>query len=287
MHAMLIFGVVLIAQADSGVPKRTADAAQDVEKIQFERWQKYYRTVAAEYDMEVGREPKTELQLQPEPVFNWFNPAGGARSHGSMFVWTREGRPEVVGTIWTRQPVPTVQERVTVHSLHSLSLEPITATRRGSVFWSPQSPGIEQILVPDAPEPVASSQLRLTQMRNMAREFSALTMPPGQRDRRLEIRPQPVYRFENPTVERDGAFFIWLDDSDPELVTLLETRATSAGPKWHVSFARFAGTPVMALHKDAKVWSFAESVAEFRRGGPESRYISVHGVDILPAIRDQ
>src|SRR5262249_51381550 len=122
---------------------------------------------------------------------------------------------------------------------------------------------------------------------NMVRQFSALTRPPGENERRLEVRPQPVYRFANPTKERDGALFIWLDESDPELVTLIETRATSDGPQWHASFARFAGTPVFARHQDADFWSFQENPAEFRRGGPLSRYISVHGVDVLPAIRSE
>lgn len=281
MGTLIFICAVALGQSDA-TPSGDEEAA-----AQVERWRKYYRSVAGEYAMESGSDPRTTLTLQPEPVFHWSNPAGGARSHGSMFVWTHEGRPEVVGTIWSREPDPTAGKRFTVHSLHSLSQEPITATRRNSVFWSPQSPGVEPIAIADAPEPSPSPQRRLTQMRNIVRELGALTMPPNERERRLEIRPQPVYRFENPTIERDGAVFIWLDESDPELVTLVETRTTAAGARWHMSFARFAGTPVMARYKDREIWSFAENAAESRRGGPGSRYISVHGIDVLPSRFDE
>ncbi|HEY2251165.1 MAG TPA: hypothetical protein VGH74_08900 [Planctomycetaceae bacterium] len=122
--------------------------------------------------MEAGKEAPTKLKLQPDPVFSYANPAGGSRSHGAMFVWTREGRPEILGAIWSWQSGDT---RSVVHSLHSLSLEPMTATRKRDVFWAPAGPGIEPLRIANAPQPAATPQLRLAQMRNIAREFTAST----------------------------------------------------------------------------------------------------------------
>src|SRR5207248_623019 len=61
----------------------------------------------------------------------------------------------------------------------------------------------------------------------------------GTVERQLQFRPQPVYRFDKPTAERDGAVFVGFEDWDPELLTLIETRATPNGPRWHAGFARF------------------------------------------------
>jgi hypothetical protein len=279
LYAFLMALTVLVALAGATEPNQAAD----VDKVQFERWQKYYRSVAAEYEMEQEKEPPIRLKLQPAPVLSYANPAGGGRSHAAMFVWTRDGRPEIVGAIWSRQ---SGDNRSVVHEMHSLSLEPLTATRQGKVFWKPRGPGIESFPIPDAPEPATTAPLRLTQMRGLAREFSAATIR-GTAERQLQFRPQPVYRFDKPTADRDGAVFVGFEDWDPELLMLIEIRATADGPRWHAGFARFTNLPVSARHKDVRVWSFEESPAEGPFGGFDKRFNAVHGVNVLPAIREE
>jgi len=168
--------------------------------------------------------------------------------------------------------------------MHSLSLERLSATRNDKVFWSPARPGIEPFLIPGAPEPAATPPLRLVQMRSIARDFSATTIR-RTGERPLQFRPQPVYRFDKPTAERDGAVFVGFEDWDPELLILIETRATPDGPRWHPGFARFTNLAVFARHKDVRVWSFQESAAEGPFGGFDNRYNAVHGVEMLPAVR--
>jgi hypothetical protein len=279
MPAFVLAVTVLLAQAEATNPSKEAEP----DKVQFERWQKYYKSVAAEYEMQEGRESPVKLKLQPEPVFTYANPAGGNRSHGAMFIWTRDGRPEILGAIWSGQ---SGDRRSVVHSLHSLALEPLTATRKRDVFWAPEGPGIEPFLIPGAPEPAATAPLRLNQMRNIARDFSAATVRDTV-ERQLQFRPQPVYRWEMPTTKRDGAVFVWFEDWDPELLMVLETGGTADGPRWHAGFARFTNLPVSARHKDRRVWSFEESPAEDAFGGFDKRYNSAHGVDVLPAVRGE
>jgi hypothetical protein len=131
MHPFLIAVAVALAQSESAKPQLETGA----DKAQFERWQKYYRRVAAECDIEQGKDLPTRLKLRPDPVLSYANPAGGGRSHGAMFVWTRDGRPEILGAIWSRQPG---EQRYVIHEMHSLFLEPLTATRNGNLFWSPK-----------------------------------------------------------------------------------------------------------------------------------------------------
>jgi hypothetical protein len=275
MHALVVAVTIILAQPESTKPTQEGQA----DKAQFERWQKYYRRVAAEYAMEQGKVAPTKLKLQPEPVLSYANPAGNAKSHGAMFVWTRDGRPEILGAIWSRQPG---DQRSVVHEMHSLSLEPLKATRKGAEFWSPTGPGIEPFAIPDAPEPAATTALRLVQMRDLVRDFSAATVR-GTVERQLQFRPQPVYRFEKPTPEHDGAIFVGFEDWDPEVLMLIEVRATQSGPRWHAAFARFTNLPVSARHKDVPVWSFQEGPAEGPFGGFDKRFYVVFGVDVVPA----
>jgi hypothetical protein len=92
----------------------------------------------------------------------------------------------------------------------------------------------------------------MAQMRNLAREFSAWTIR-GTVERQLQFRPQPAFRFEDRSAERDGAVFVGFEDWDPELLILIEVRATRNGPRWHAAFARFTNLPVSARHKGVQI----------------------------------
>jgi hypothetical protein len=102
------------------------------------------------------------LKLHTPSVLNYFNPVGGGQTLGSMFIWTRAGRPEVAGAIWSKQ---SGEQRRVVHSFHSLSRQPLSAVRNGMTFWFPFQSGIEPIVVPSASAPAANSAQRLLQMR--------------------------------------------------------------------------------------------------------------------------
>src|SRR5258708_40045913 len=60
------------------------------------------RVVQAElprWKMWVGPERDRELKLEPKSVLRWTNP-GTQRVYGDVFVWTLEGRPEVVMSLF-------------------------------------------------------------------------------------------------------------------------------------------------------------------------------------------
>src|SRR5437870_12540817 len=59
---------------------------------------KLTQAAAAEYEIRVGDDDKP-LELQSEPVLKWSNPDRG-EVHGNVFLWTRDGRPLVVGALF-------------------------------------------------------------------------------------------------------------------------------------------------------------------------------------------
>ena len=229
--------------------------------------------------MRHGPKLATKLELQPKPLINYFNPVNGAETYGSMFVWTDRGRPEIVGAIWSRRYG---DQRSVIHSFHSLSLQPLTAVRKEKTFWSPDKPGMEPLRIPEAPQPADTPELRQAQIRSLAEDFKVSTLR-GTVER--ELFREPVYRFEQPAVEKDGELFVWFEDGDPELLMLIETRSTPEGPRWHMGFGRFTPLPVTAKYKGAKAWSFAPAPDEPSLGGSGHSYISVHGVEMLHHLR--
>jgi hypothetical protein len=282
-HRVYITAMFVLLTAAAALLGQT-DQSEDADRVQRERWQKYYGEVASQYEMQYGAAPGEKLRSNAQPVLNYFNPVGGGQTLGSLFIWTHQGRPEIAGAIWSKQ---SGEQRRVIHSFHSLSLEPLQATRSGTVFWSPLQPGIEPVILSSVSAPALTGAQRLLQMRGLAKEFSATTVR-DKAERPLRLLPQPIYRYEpSDRIEHDGGLFLWLEDWDPELLMLIETIVTSDGPKWCVGFARFTNLPVTARYKDTRIWNFQTSDLEPSQGGLLHRYISVHGVEVLPAHRDE
>jgi hypothetical protein len=63
---------------------------------------------------------QTELELKPDPLLRWSNPAVGS-IHGAVFVWTHEGRPAAVASIY-KWFEPHTHMAFEVHSLSKMPL---------------------------------------------------------------------------------------------------------------------------------------------------------------------
>src|SRR6516162_3044209 len=191
-------------------------------KAQQKKWNEFYRTEAAGYAIFLNGDRQKVLKMQPEPVLLWSNPVRVGETNGSVFVWTYEGRAEAVGTVFSHVSLQDPEKRYVAHSFHSLSLVPLTAERDETRSWSIDVPGIQPEEIPRAPVPAKTAALRLTQMRDLAREFSATTTLDGV-DQELRLVPQPLYRYEGSSPEVvDGALFTFVTGTDPELMLVIE-----------------------------------------------------------------
>jgi hypothetical protein len=173
---------------------------------------------------------------------------------GAVFLWTHKGRPELIGCIGSHQFKPGMSR--VFREFHSLSLQPLqTVTFGGGRQWTPSKPGIEMAVVDGAPRPADSERLRLTQMRNLAREFDG-----WMRDRddvtELRLLPQPIARYQSP--QRgviDGAVFalVW-KGTDPEILLILEDRKDKTDLRWHYALARFNWREMWVKRHDKELW---------------------------------
>ncbi|MBS0203508.1 MAG: hypothetical protein JSS49_11455 [Planctomycetes bacterium] len=224
----------------------------DVEKKNAETATKLTREAAAKYEMQISGDDKP-LVLRTEPILKWSNPESG-QIYGNVFIWTRQGRPEVVGSLhkWF-DPFTHMS-----HEFHSLARDGLTARYNGVKAWHSLKPGVSFDILPKSADVAATAPARLIQMRQLAREFTARSIDKQGGKHELRQLTQPAYRYElGPDDETllDGALFAFVQGTDPEVWLMIEAQRADgkSTPKWHYAVARmnsielsveFAGQPV-------------------------------------------
>lgn len=209
---------------------------------------------ATEYEIRVGADKdKPPLELKKEPVLKWSNPDRG-EVHGNVFVWTRDGRPVVVGSLfkwfnpWTHMS----------HEFLSLADEPLTAAFHGKEVWTADANGPKFADVPGAPAPTAADAQRALQMKQLAKEFAG-TKKEREDANPIELRllPQPVYAYAAP---KQGVFagglFALVHGTDPEIWLLIEARGKdAASARWQYAVARMTSAEVRVRHGKNEAWT--------------------------------
>lgn len=222
-------------------------------------WQRLFRKQSAGYKVIVEGDDGGQAKLVPEPLLQWNQPVRGG-ADGAVFVWTREGRPVAIGTMFI-YPIEGGRQGL-VHELHSLSQSPFVATWRDR-RWTPPQASIVWNRVPDAPAPAAKSEQRLRQMRDLARQFSAESH--DKNDRRWDLRclVRPIFRYDLDRKEDstaadddvlDGALFGFVEGTDLEIVLSFEARKTSEGYRWEYALSRMSDFRLVMKLADKTVW---------------------------------
>lgn len=219
-----------------------------------------FKKQAGEYVFEISSKPKARPALVKSPLLHWGNPARTGED-GAVFVWTFEGRPAVIGSIFTYK----LAKIHTKHELQSLSTEPLKATFRGKPAWAPESAGVEFKAVPKASLPAEIERVRGTQMRQIAQKFSARMTELDETATELRLMPKPLYRYrpEGQGTLIDGAIFAFAQGTDPEVLLLLEARRTAEGVRqWEYALARFHYVNLWAFHDGKEIWRAEADTAQ-------------------------
>jgi len=259
MNYLAVLIAVSLLQAEP--PQAADEAAGDRERVK--KWMDFYAQRISEYEIFLDGDETRKLEFQKTSILQYTNPERTHGQHGAMFVWTRDGHPEAVGTIWSIRQGNDPTRRVTAHEFHSLSTGPLTSSRpqiigrRGVVpQWTPRDPGIQWKPLPDAPDPADSDAQRLIQMRGLAREFeaSSISRQDG-KEQKLRLLPQPIYRYKSASSKViEGGLFAFVMGTDPELLLMIEARPVNGVPRWHFAAARFTGIPLRLHQQGEVVW---------------------------------
>jgi hypothetical protein len=212
------------------------------------------RTEAARWELALGGDRQKKLKLLDDPVLRWSNPAVG-EIYGAVFLWIRDGRPEVVGSIYKWYSPYTHYST----EFQSLSESTIAGSRDGQESWTPARAGLALKPVPGALPPADGAAGRLRQMRDSAGEFLATKTDREGNQQKLRLLTQPVYRYESKAAAIiDGALFTFVEGTDPEVFLLLEARRENSAPRWHYALTRMNSTKFEVTHKGNQIWSVDE-----------------------------
>jgi hypothetical protein len=223
--------------------------AEDLETARAAEAMELTRRAAADYEISLLSQTPVKLQLEGKPVLQWSNPIAGS-VHGNVFIWTHQGRPEVVASLFKWFSPHTH----TSHEFCSLSQGKVRASSNLQT-WEPARAGVEVKPVPDAPAPAATPIQRLSQMRAMARDFTVDKTDRDQSSRELRLLTQPIYRYQSTAPQLlDGGLFTFVQGTDPEVFLLLEAQRDESGPRWHFALARMNSVQFVARYRDAEVW---------------------------------
>jgi hypothetical protein len=230
-----------------------ADPPKD-EKALAESFRAFAKQEAASYTIRLEGSDRP-LTLHPEPVLMWSNPIMG-EIYGDVFVWTADGRPEAVASIYRfYSPSPHRADE-----FHSLALGKLTADRDGASVWAPSRRGLELKPIPGAPAPADSAAARLRQMRTLAQEFTGRQTDRAGVNRDMRLLAQPIYRYANTKGGLiDGGLFAFVQGTDPEVFLLIEARrAEGRAPEWWFGATRMHGIDLRLNHRGRAIWNAPE-----------------------------
>lgn len=247
----------------SSSAEESGERSEDVEAARSREATENAKAAVRRYELASSGEGA--IKLHEQPLLKWSNPAAGS-IHGNVFIWTRDGRPFVAGSLFQWFSPFTHQS----HEFVSLATTPLAARYQGTEVWRTAEPGVEFTPLTRGPKPASSPARRLVQMRALLRQFSATKI--DREGQQQELRPltQPVLRYQpEQSAVVDGGLFVFVQGTDPEVWLMLEAHQRDGHRAWH-----FAAAPMNSVafrlhrngrqvwHVDIRSWSEVQSHAE-------------------------
>ena len=189
-----------------------------------------------------------------EPVLHRMQEVTGS-SKGSVFVWVEpSGRPAAICDVFLFEDGPG-RYRLN-NEWHSLSASPLRAESPLGVLFNATGPGLKWKPIPNAPKPADTPPGRDRQARRLAERFSADLVDRKKARFLLRLLTRPLHRHD--TIDspdsRGGALFAFCQQTDPELLLLIEARKSGAADRWEYAVAGFSDMDLYLRLDGREVW---------------------------------
>lgn len=250
--------LTLVLALELSLVGQVAPAAESKEKPY---WLETARQHLSECEVFFPRRPDDKLQAHAEPVFHHIQSTRG-RSVGSVFLFVEtSGRPAAVGDVFM---FPRSQKHELYNEWHSLADEPLTIRWDAGPLLECPAAGLTWQFVPESPVPAADRASRERQLRQLAKRFTAHLVNRERDKYELRLLTTPLYQYSIGGDEPDsaaeqpkflgGGLFAFCQETDPEIVLLLEARRTETGFGWHWAAAEFSNLSLFLQLDDKPVW---------------------------------
>jgi len=212
-----------------------------------------------------------------EPVLHRIQEVQGS-SKGSVFVWVEpSGRPAAICDVFVFQEGP---GRYSLNNeWHSLSESPLRAESPNGVLFNAAGPALEWKPIPNAQAPADTPPARDRQARRLAERFSADQVDRKKERFHLRLLTTPLHRHDtiDSPVSRGGALFAFCQQTDPELLLLIEARMSGAGYRWEYAVAGFSDMDLFLRLDGREVWRDVPAFSSGRgaHSGGRVRFIDI------------
>jgi hypothetical protein len=183
-----------------------------------------------------------------------FGDSARSNADGTLWGWGKQGRPLVVLETYrnTDEGGPRANA-ITLTSTERVILKTPLFVQQ----WQPANSQIAPTVLPDAGAPDEREAVRLRQVKEQARRFTAHEFwDPDNSRFELRLLVQPVHRYEDEKAKLwDGAIFVLAHGTNPEVLVLIEALGESLDKaRWHYSFARLGSAELHVEIDGREVW---------------------------------
>ena len=260
-HAILLAFMACLLIGSTGRSQEGADSPNDSEQIKKQRAARLemMRGWASSLAVKVDIDGEfVERQILDIPLLHYHN-LPGETLDATLWAWGSGGRPIALASISRERNVSNIEKWSC--ELVSLADKPVMLTAIPGWKWAPATSGIEWKPVADAPVAGETLVVRLRQMKEIARRFSATGIYQDGKERiELRLIDRALHRFSDPEHGLiDGAVYAFACGTNPEVLLLIECRKDGSGNvAWHQGFARLGAGHLAARLGDRVVWERPE-----------------------------
>ena len=173
---------------------------------------------------------------------------------GTLWGWGRAGRPlAVIETYRNTAAGSPRASALTLTSTDKVVLKTLFVVQE----WRPAKTQIAPTVLPSADAPNEREAVRLRQLKEQARRFTAHEFwDPDNSRFELRLLVQPVHRYRDEKAKLwDGAMFVLAHGTNPEVLVLIEALGDSLDKaRWHCSFARLGSAELHVEIDGREAW---------------------------------
>jgi hypothetical protein len=269
-----LLAMLIAADCDRGRPASAQEPAPPSQEAndRAERLEEMKQIVSSFEAATLLRGARIPAGWVREPLYRWSDPTR-RNSDGTLWAWRSVGRPIAVlgielypndpkyGTTWALEFTSLSTGPIEIEGGEHFNVKygGLPPPRPdGKLRWVPAKGGLAFREVPDAPAPATTAALRIRQMRETLRRFSAREYyNVKSQDYVLRLISHPIDRYADQASGLvDGAVFAYANGTNPEVLLVMEARRKDEGPlTWLYAAAPLTrAAPTLELDKK-DVWT--------------------------------
>ena len=229
-------------------------AELEATKDREERLRQMRERVEAMTVRKVVGDAKASMEVLPQPLFRYSDERLNM-ADATLWGWGPRGRP--IAILKLENYRGSKKQPWWLHCMASLSDELIEAQWDDGHEWSSRKPGVGLEPLPDAPAPASTRTGTLSQMKMIARRFSATSSHPYWGKEELRLLPREICRYADPDSGlEDGAIFTFVySGTIPTAFLVLELHVPESSPGvWQFGLAGMTDARLMVHIDGREVW---------------------------------